>query len=669
MRRILSVFTLMVMLLCGCSTPKIAVSSEAVERSDILNISEQSPESYTVDDLIVLEDFLLSRRTTGNGKDFDLNHDSVWDSFDLCLMRQEVLKNQPQDTSDILVAYFSCTGTTETIAKYASEYLNSDIYEIVPEDPYTEEDLAYYTDCRADREQNDPSARPAISGTVENMEDYDIVFVGYPIWHGQAPRIISTFLESYDFSGKTIVPFCTSHSSGIGSSDTDLHSLVSDSAVWKEGRRFSGTAAENEVTEWIDSLELKESEQVDMKHFYITAGNSTFTAEFAENSSAEAFRELLSNESLTIQMSDYGNFEKVGSLGTTLPRNDENITTEPGDVILYQGNSITVYYDTNTWNFTRLGKIKNATKEQLLDAFGSGDVEITFSMNKNSGTKNNSVSEFNLEAGENHNAPTVTLNSGYEMPVAGIGTYSLKGDTCINSVSSALEQGVRLIDTAYMYGNEAEVGKAIRESGIPREDIFVITKIYPGEQFENPEQAIQDALDRLDIGYIDMMLLHHPGDNDVNAYLAMEKFVQKDKIRSIGLSNWYIEEIDDFIAQVNIKPALVQNEIHPYYQEREVVNYMHDLGIVMQAWYPLGGRGHTSELLNDETIVEIADNHGKSAAQVILRWDLQNGVVVIPGSSNPDHISENISIFDFSLTNEEMAKIDALNRNEKHDWY
>lgn len=220
-----------------------------------------------------------------------------------------------------------------------------------------------------------------------------------------------------------------------------------------------------------------------------------------------------------------------------------------------------------------------------------------------------------------------------------------------------------------MYGNEAAVGRAIRDSDVPREEIFVITKIYPGEQFHNPEKAIQDALDKLDIGYIDMMLLHHPGDNDVNAYLAMEKFVEAGKIRSLGLSNWYIEEIDDFVEQVNIKPALVQNEIHPYYQEQEVVPYMHDLGIVMQAWYPLGGRGHTGELLNDETITAIAKAHDVSSAQVIIRWHLQRGVVAIPGSSNPDHILENISVFDFALSDSEMDKIAALDRNEKHDWY
>lgn len=142
-----------------------------------------------------------------------------------------------------LVVYFSCTGTTELVAEYITEILGADSYQIVPEDPYTEADLAYYTDGRADQEQNDPDVRPAISGGVENMDEYDTIILGYPIWHGQAPRIISTFLESYDFSGKTIVPFCTSHSSGIGSSADNLHVLCADSTLWMEGRRFeAGTS-------------------------------------------------------------------------------------------------------------------------------------------------------------------------------------------------------------------------------------------------------------------------------------------------------------------------------------------------------------------------------------------------------------------------------------------
>ncbi len=232
---------------------------------------------------------------------------------------------------------------------------------------------------------------------------------------------------------------------------------------------------------------------------------------------------------------------------------------------------------------------------------------------------------------------------------------------------------MRLIDTASAYGNEEEIGEAIREAiddGIvEREDIFVITKIYPGSEMANPEHSIQACLDRLNIGYVDMMLLHHPDTNDVKAYKAMEEFAESGQIRSLGLSNWYIEEIDDFIAQVDIMPALVQNEIHIYYQELDIVPYMHDLGIVMQAWYPFGGRGHTSEILNDPTILAIAEAHDRTAAQVILRWHLQRGVAAIPGSSDPDHIRENISVFDFSLTDEEMTRIAALDRGEKHDWY
>lgn len=268
---------------------------------------------------------------------------------------------------------------------------------------------------------------------------------------------------------------------------------------------------------------------------------------------------------------------------------------------------------------------------------------------------------------------TVVLNSGYVMPINGLGTYSLHGEECISAVKAALKCGVRLIDTASAYGNEEEIGQAIRESmeelDIPREEIFVITKIYPGSEMADPDAAIQACLDRLNIGYVDMMLLHHPDPNDVQAYKAMERFVDAGKIRSIGLSNWYVEELETFLPQVDTLPALVQNEIHPYYQENDVIPYIQGLDITVQGWYPLGGRGHTQALLNDPVILEIAQAHGVSAAQVILRWNLQKGVVVIPGSSNPDHILENTQLYHFELSGEEMERINALDRNEKHDWY
>ena len=163
-------------------------------------------------------------------------------------------EQEPEMENNILVAYFSATNTTEQIAQQAADMLGADIYEIIPEDPYTEADLAYYTGGRADQEQDDPSARPSISGSVENMDQYDTILLGYPIWHGQAPRIISTFLESYDFDGKTIIPFCTSHSSGVGSSASNLHSFCSDTVTWADGTRFASGASSEEIKNWLSSV-------------------------------------------------------------------------------------------------------------------------------------------------------------------------------------------------------------------------------------------------------------------------------------------------------------------------------------------------------------------------------------------------------------------------------
>ena len=263
---------------------------------------------------------------------------------------------------------------------------------------------------------------------------------------------------------------------------------------------------------------------------------------------------------------------------------------------------------------------------------------------------------------------TVTLISGYEMPLNGLGTYSLKDEICVQYVSSALASGVRLIDTAHAYDNEEAIGKAIKASGVPREDLFITTKLYP-DQFSDPEAAIEEALGKLDVDYIDLLLLHHPGVDDVKAYKAMESYVEMGKIRSIGLSNWYVEELETFLPQVSITPAVVQNEIHPYYQENEVIPFIQEKDIVVEGWYPFGGRGHIKELLDDEVINEIAENHKVTSAQIILRWNLQKGVVVIPGSSNPDHIKENTEIYHFELSKSEMERINALNRDEKHDCY
>ena len=443
-----------------------------------------------------------------------------------------------------------------------------------------------------------------------------------------------------------------------------------DSAVSSSGQEeISGeteevtlTAPENGSNGMPEQEESRE-EVIVMDELLLSVGDKNLSVEWEDNESVDALKDLAGSE-MKINMAMYGGFEQVGSIGTSLPRNDSQMTTSPGDIVLYSGNQIVIFYGSNSWAYTRLGKITGLNEKELEDTFGNGDVTIGLSVGGQ--TDSEAVRSFDFED------RSVMLNSGYEMPIMGLGTYSLDHDTCVNSVKALLQNGGRLIDTAYMYGNEEAVGEGVRQAmeeyGIPREEIFVITKIYPS-QFGDPEAAIDMALEKLDIGYIDMMLLHHPGNGDVEAYKTMERYVEEGKIRSLGLSNWYVEELTDFLPQITITPALVQNEIHPYYQEQEVVPFIQEKGIVVQCWYPLGGRGHTSELLGDETIKSIAEAHGVSSAQVILRWDLQRGIVVIPGSGNPDHIKENLDLFGFELTEDEMEKISLLDRGEKHDWY
>ena len=303
---------------------------------------------YTIQDIQNLQNFILTKPTEENltGKPYDLNHDDVWNVCDLSLMKRQLLNQPENETSNILVAYFSCTGNTENIAEYLIDLTDADSYIIEATVPYTSEDIQYSnSSCRANQEQNDKSVRPEISGSIDNMESYDIVFLGYPIWWGEEPRIIDTFLESYDFSDKTVIPFCTSGSSGISTSENNIRNLV-PIGEQLSGRRFSANASVDDVSAWLDTLDL--SFKAEEQKLNIDVNGYTLTASLEDNSSAQALKELLKNGSITIEMSDYGNFEKVGTLPETLPRNDERITTEAGDLILYQGNQITIYYDVNT---------------------------------------------------------------------------------------------------------------------------------------------------------------------------------------------------------------------------------------------------------------------------------------------------------------------------------
>ena len=268
----------------------------------------------------------------------------------------------------------------------------------------------------------------------------------------------------------------------------------------------------------------------------------------------------------------------------------------------------------------------------------------------------------------------VTLNSGYEMPILGIGTYQLSNAQAENSVYWALRNGYRLIDTARIYGNEEGVGKgikkAINEGFVTRYEIFVTTKMWTSD-FDNSDAAINGSLKRLDLDYIDIMILHHSQPrNDVTAYKAMEKAVSDGRLRSIGLSNYYTpDDFDRLVNATDIVPALLQNETHPYHQNKEMKEHLEKYATVMESWFPLGGRGNTQTLFNDEIISSIAKAHNKTSAQVILRWHLQAGNIAIPGSSNEAHIQENFKIFDFELSDEEMQKLSNIDKNERFASY
>lgn len=256
----------------------------------------------------------------------------------------------------------------------------------------------------------------------------------------------------------------------------------------------------------------------------------------------------------------------------------------------------------------------------------------------------------------------ITLNNGVKMPMAGIGTFLLSPDEAEASCISALECGYRLIDTANAYVNEKVVGRAMKKSGLPREEIFLETKLWPS--FYEQEDAVEKTLERLDTDYIDLLLIHQPAGNYVAGYRQMEKAYKEGKVKAIGLSNFTAEGIQEILDICEVKPAILQTEVHPYSQEKGLKEFLAKEGIVIQAWYPLG-HGDAA-LIKEPVFTALAEKYGKTNAQIILRWHVQAGNVVIPGSKNPDHIKANLDLFDFALTEEEMAQIAALNQDKRY---
>ena len=256
---------------------------------------------------------------------------------------------------------------------------------------------------------------------------------------------------------------------------------------------------------------------------------------------------------------------------------------------------------------------------------------------------------------------TVTLSNGVKMPVLGYGVYQVTPEECERCVLDALAAGYRLLDTAQSYFNEEQVGSAIRRSGVPREEIFLTTKVWVEHYgYEAARASVLESMRKLKTDYLDLVLLHQPFADYYGAYRALEKLYEEGKIRAIGVSNFYPDRLVDLASFARIRPMVNQVEIHPYHQQQEAKHWMDKYGVQAEAWAPFGeGRGG---LFRDPVLTEIGQKHGKTAAQVVLRWHLQRGVVVIPKSVRPERMRENIDVFDFALSAEEMERIGALDQ-------
>ncbi|MDF2000985.1 aldo/keto reductase [Peribacillus frigoritolerans] len=259
---------------------------------------------------------------------------------------------------------------------------------------------------------------------------------------------------------------------------------------------------------------------------------------------------------------------------------------------------------------------------------------------------------------------TITLHNGVKMPQLGFGVFKVKnGNETVESVKKAIEVGYRAIDTAAIYENEEGVGQAIRECGVPREELFITSKVWNTEQgYETTLKAFEDSLNRLGLEYLDLYLIHWPGkDKYLETWRALEKLYKDGKVKSIGVSNFHVHHLENLLANSEVKPVVNQIELHPLLTQVEIRDYCAKHEIKVESWSPLG-RGN---LLEEPTINHIAKKHGKSSAQVLIRWHLQHDLVVIPKSITPSRIKENAQVFDFSLSLNEMNQIDALNKNER----
>lgn len=263
------------------------------------------------------------------------------------------------------------------------------------------------------------------------------------------------------------------------------------------------------------------------------------------------------------------------------------------------------------------------------------------------------------------NQTYITLNNGTKIPQFGLGVYMIEGDENTEvACLEALKLGYRHIDTAHSYQNERGVGAAVRECGIPREELWITSKLWCNEYGEGiTADAIDRTLSRLGLDYLDLLLLHQPFGDYIGAWKDMEKAVKAGKVRGIGISNFEGSRLEELLDAATIKPAVNQVECHPYYPQYELKKRLSEYGTVIESWYPLGHAD--AGLLNEQLFSDLGQKYGKTNVQIILRWHIQSGNIVFPKSTNPQHIRENSEIFDFSLTDQEMGQIGRLDKNER----